>query len=284
MSAFIDKSYLGLSATGFHKVAYREWGQGSRTIVCVHGLTRNGRDFDRLAADLAETLRARVICPDIVGRGDSGRLANPSLYTYPQYLADMTALIARLDTESVDWVGTSMGGLIGMMLAAQPSSPIRRLVINDVGPFVPKAALQHIADYVGLDPSVPDLAAVEALLRQRHAGFGRLTPEQWRHMAQHSAVQQPDGSYRLSFDPGIARAFTASPIQDVDLWPLWGLIRQPVLLIRGLLSTLLLPETAQRMVEEGPRAQLFEVPDAGHAPALMAPDQIAVIREFLSDK
>lgn len=282
MSRFVEKSCQGLSATGFHRIAYREWGSGQRTVVCVHGLTRNGRDFDMLAADLADRLNARVICPDVVGRGRSGRLANPDHYGYPQYLADMAVLLARLDVEQVDWVGTSMGGLIGMMLAAQPNSPLRRLVINDVGPFVPKVALERIGDYVGLDPVFPDLAAVEAYMRSHYAGFGVLTDAQWRHMAETSADAQADGRYRLAYDPGIARIFKTSAIGDVDLWPLWSLIRQPTLVVRGAKSDLLLADTAERMTQEGPRARLYLVPDAGHAPALMADDQIAAVRDFLA--
>lgn len=282
MSRFVEKSCQGLSATGFHRIAYREWGSGQRTVVCVHGLTRNGRDFDMLAADLADRLNARVICPDVVGRGRSGRLANPDHYGYPQYLADMAVLLARLDVEQVDWVGTSMGGLIGMMLAAQPNSPLRRLVINDVGPFVPKVALERIGDYVGLDPVFPDLAAVEAYMRSHYAGFGALTDAQWRHMAETSADAQADGRYRLAYDPGIARIFKTSAIGDVDLWPLWSLIRQPTLVVRGAKSDLLLADTAERMTQEGPRARLYLVPDAGHAPALMADDQIAAVRDFLA--
>lgn len=282
MSRFVEKSCQGLSATGFHRIAYREWGSGQRTIVCVHGLTRNGRDFDMLAADLADRLNARVICPDVVGRGRSGRLTNPDHYGYPQYLADMAVLLARLDVEQVDWVGTSMGGLIGMMLAAQPNSPLRRLVINDVGPFVPKVALERIGDYVGLDPVFADLAAVEAYMRSHYAGFGALTDAQWRHMAETSADAQADGRYRLAYDPGIARIFKTSAIGDVDLWPLWSLIRQPTLVVRGAKSDLLLADTAERMTQEGPRACLYLVPDAGHAPALMADDQIAAVRDFLA--
>lgn len=282
MSRFVEKSCQGLSATGFHRIAYREWGSGQRTVVCVHGLTRNGRDFDMLAADLADRLNVRVICPDVVGRGRSGRLANPDHYGYPQYLADMAVLLARLDVEQVDWVGTSMGGLIGMMLAAQPNSPLRRLVINDVGPFVPKVALERIGDYVGLDPVFPDLAAVEAYMRSHYAGFGVLTDAQWRHMAETSADAQADGRYRLAYDPGIARIFKTSAIGDVDLWPLWSLIRQPTLVVRGAKSDLLLADTAERMTQEGPRARLYLVPDAGHAPALMADDQIAAVRDFLA--
>ncbi len=282
MSFFVDKSCQGLSATGFHRIAYREWGSGPRTIICVHGLTRNGRDFDMLAADLAERLDARVICPDVVGRGRSGRLANPDHYGYSQYLADMAVLLARLDVEQVDWVGTSMGGLIGMMLAAQPNSPLRRLVVNDVGPFVPKVALERIGDYVGLDPVFPDLAAVETYMRSHYAGFGALTDPQWRHMAETSADRQADGCYRLAYDPGISRIFKTSAIGDVDLWPLWSLIRQPTLVVRGAKSDLLMADTAERMTKEGPRARLYLVPDAGHAPALMAEDQIAAVRDFLA--
>ncbi|HYC05483.1 MAG TPA: alpha/beta hydrolase [Azospirillaceae bacterium] len=280
-SAPAERSFLGLSATGFHRIAYTEWGTGPRTVVCVHGLTRNGRDFDLLAEHLAGALGVRVACPDVVGRGRSDRLANPDLYGYPQYLADMAGLLARLDVESVDWVGTSMGGLIGMLLAAQPNSPIRRLVINDVGPFVPKAALERLALYVGKDPVYASLDEVVLSMRTNYEGFGKLTDEQWLHLATHSTVRQPDGSYRLAYDPGIARIFSTAPIGDVDFWPVWNAIRCPVLLIRGGASDLLLPETAERMCKEGPKATLVTVPDTGHAPALMEASQIAAVADFL---
>jgi len=278
-----ERAFLGLSATGFHRVAYWEWGQGPRTIVCVHGLTRNGRDFDVLAERLSERLGARIVCPDVVGRGRSGRLANPDLYGYPQYLADMAALIARLDVESVDWVGTSMGGLIGLLLAAQPNSPIRRLVVNDVGPFVPKAALERLASYVGTDPAFATEAEVEAYLRTHYSGFGRLTDAQWAHLARHSAVRQPDGSFRMAYDPGISRLFKTAPIGDVDLWPVWKSVRCPVLLVRGTESDLLPNETAQRMLIEGPPTTLVEVPETGHAPALMEEAQLRAVEAFLRD-
>jgi pimeloyl-ACP methyl ester carboxylesterase len=149
----VKHQFLGLGLGGFHRLAYVAWGEGRTQppVLCVHGLTRNGRDFDGLAADLASSGRT-VVCPDVVGRGRSGWLANPALYGYPQYLGDAAALIARLDAAEVDWVGTSMGGLIGMMLAAQPNNPIRRLVLNDVGPFIPQAALLRIGSYVGHGP------------------------------------------------------------------------------------------------------------------------------------
>ncbi|MCW2243675.1 alpha/beta fold hydrolase [Azospirillum canadense] len=276
-----ERSFLGLSAAGFHKVAYTQWGRDDapRTAVCVHGLTRNGRDFDALALDLADGWR--VACPDVVGRGKSGWLGNPALYGYPQYCADMAALVARLGVETVDWVGTSMGGLIGLMLAAQPNSPIRRLVINDVGPFISKVGLQRIADYVGKDPVFEDIAAVESYLRFVLMGFGRLPDEAWRHMAEHSARPRPDGRWGLAYDPGIAEAFKAQPMQDVDLWAFWDRIQCPVLVLRGATSDILLRETAEEMTRRGPKARVVEFANTGHAPALMTEDQIAAVRGFL---
>jgi pimeloyl-ACP methyl ester carboxylesterase len=278
-----ERSFLGLSAAGFHRVAYTQWGRddAARTVLCVHGLTRNGRDFDPLALALAD--RRRVACPDVVGRGKSAWLPIPALYGYPQYCADMAALIARMEVDQVDWVGTSMGGLIGLMLAAQPNNPIRRLVINDVGPLISKVGLQRIADYVGKDPVFEDVAAVEAYLRFTLMGFGRLTDGQWRHLAEHSARQRPDGLLGLAYDPGIADAFKAQPMQDVDLWALWDRVTCPVLVLRGAESDLLTAETAEEMTRRGPGARIVEIPHTGHAPALMNEEQIAVIRSFLLD-
>ncbi|MBI1209103.1 MAG: alpha/beta fold hydrolase [Azospirillum sp.] len=276
-----ERCFMGLSAAGFHRVAYTEWGvrSAARTVVCVHGLTRNGRDFDLLALDLVE--RARVACPDVVGRGRSGWLANPDLYGYPQYLADMAALIARLDVEKVSWVGTSMGGLIGLLLAAQPNSPIERLVINDVGPFVPKSALERIGDYVGADPVFEDVAALEAYLRFVYLSFGSLDDAHWRHLAEISARTRPDGRLGLAYDPGIAAPFKTQPLTDVDLWPVWERIACPVLVLRGAESDLLLAETAAEMAVRGPRATVVEIPGCGHAPPLMAREQIALVCDFL---
>jgi len=277
-----ERSFLGLSAAGFHRVAYTQWGRDDApAVLCVHGLTRNGRDFDPLALALAD--RRRVACPDVVGRGKSAWLPVPALYGYPQYCADMAALIARMGVDQVDWVGTSMGGLIGMTLAAQPNNPIRRLVINDVGPLISKVGLQRIADYVGKDPVFEDVAAVEAYLRFTLMGFGRLTDGQWRHLAEHSARQRPDGLLGLAYDPGIADAFKAQPMQDVDLWALWDRVTCPVLVLRGADSDLLTAETAEEMTRRGPGARIIEIPHTGHAPALMSEEQIAIVRSFLLD-
>ncbi len=276
-------SVSSLSAAGFHRTAYGEWGpaRAARPVVCVHGLTRNGRDFDALAARLAEAGR-RVACPDMVGRGASDRLAQPTGYGYPQYLADMTVLLARLDCAEVDWVGTSMGGLMGMMMAAQPGSPIRRLVINDVGPFIPRAAMERLAAYVGADPHFPDLAAAEAYCRKVHAPFGELSDAQWRYLTETSVRPDEDGGYRLGYDPAIGETFKPGEMDDVDLWPLWDRIACPTLVLRGAESDLLLAETAQEMALRGPKAEVIQVPGCGHAPALLDESQTDPILAWLS--
>lgn len=276
----------GLSAQGFHHIAYALWGDPGnheRVTVCVHGLTRNGRDFDVLAEQLAGEGEA-VYCPDVVGRGRSDWLLQGQGYGYPQYMGDMAMVIARSGAERVDWVGTSMGGLIGMMLAAQPKTPIRKLVLNDVGPFISAQALRRLAEYVGKDPHFSDIEEAQAYLREVHAPFGPLSEAQWRHLAEHSLRPDPIGGYRLAYDPAIGAPF-ADPeaIEDMDIWYLWDAITCPVLLLRGAESDLLSAETAQEMTRRGSKAELAEFEGVGHAPALMSPDQIETVMAWLQD-
>jgi pimeloyl-ACP methyl ester carboxylesterase len=276
---------LGLSPAGFHRLSYLLWPPSGgaatgRVVVCVHGLSRNARDFDLLARDLAEA-GFLVVCPDVVGRGDSDWLAAPEGYGLPQYCADAADLIARLDIERVDWVGTSMGGLIGMTLAAQAKSPLDRLVVNDIGPFIPKAALARIAAYAGADPLFADLAEAEAYLREVHAPFG-LNDAQWRHLAEHSVRPAgAGGGLRLHYDPAIVAGLGTAPFDDVDLWALWDRVTQDVLVLRGAESDLLSAETAAEMAIRGPRAEVVEIAGCGHAPGLMNPQQIALVRDWL---
>jgi pimeloyl-ACP methyl ester carboxylesterase len=275
------RSFSSLGPHGFHRVAYVEWAgpPGASTLLCVHGLTRNGRDFDPLAEALSR--RYRVVCPDVAGRGRSEWLSHGEDYGYPLYLADMAALIARLDVEQVDWLGTSMGGLMGMMLAAQPGTPIRRLVVNDIGPLIAKEGLDRIATYVGEDPSFPDLAALEAYQRRVAASFGALTDAQWRHLAEFGARRKPDGTLGRAYDPRIAEAFK-TVTGDIDLWPVWDAIKCPTMVLRGAQSDLLRPADAAQMTQRGPKATLVEIADVGHAPALMDPAQIAIVEGFLA--
>ena len=280
-----DDFCLCLGPGGFHRMHVSVHGPAvaeavfRHPAICVHGLTRNGRDFDSLAGHLAQT--RRVFCPDVVGRGRSDWLTAADLYGHAQYVADMGALIARIGVSTLDWVGTSMGGLIGMTLAALPNTPIRRLVLNDVGPAVAAEALARIGTYVGEDPTFEGLAGVEAYLRRVHAPFGRLSDGQWRMMATHSFRKRADGSLGLAYDPAIGAAFRAGPIVDVDLWAVYDQVRCPVLVLRGAESDLLSRETAAQMAERGPRATVVEVPDCGHAPALLSEDQIGAVAGFL---
>ncbi len=274
-------SFLGLSVAGFHKVVYYEHGTpGGRVTLCVHGLTRTGRDFDHLATALSADGR-HIICPDIVGRGKSDWLPRPELYNYPQYLADMAVLLGRLGDVDVDWIGTSMGGLMGLMLAAQPNTPIRRLVLNDIGPFVPQSALERLSTYVGQAPDFATEAELAAYIRRIHAPFGLTSEADWAELAANSTRNLPNGRFALAYDPAIGAAFKG-PVMDVNLWPLYDLVRVPTLVLRGAESDLLLSETAAEMTQRGPRAQMVEFPNCGHAPALFDQSQISVVRAFLS--
>ncbi|MBI5440451.1 MAG: alpha/beta hydrolase [Deltaproteobacteria bacterium] len=271
---------LGLGPHGFHRLSYAESGRAvGRPVVCVHGLTRNARDFEDLAAALSP--ERRVVCPDMPGRGRSEWLSHPLDYSYPVYLSDLNALIARLDVGEVDWVGTSMGGILGMMLAAQPGSPVRRLVLNDIGPFVPAAALARIASYVGAAPGFRSLGELETYLRVIHAPFGPLTGREWARVAERSAERLPSGGYRLCYDPSIAVPLRLAPPSDVDLWSVWEAVTCPVLVLRGAESDVLTSETAKEMKRRGPRARVVEFGGVGHAPALMAADQVGVVRDWL---
>ena len=272
--------------SGFHRLSYTEWGNpdSAHIVICVHGLTRNARDFDVLAQALEP--RCRVICPDVVGRGQSEWLERKQDYGYPQYLADMTALIARATAANnpdtiIDWVGTSMGGLIGMLLAALPRNPLRRLVLNDVGPFIPQAALERIAMYVGKEPRFATLDEVEKHLRIVAAPFGPLTDAQWRHLTVHNSKQDDAGAWIVNYDAGIADSLASVQGQDISLWESWDRISCPTLVLRGAQSDLLLASTAQEMTRRGPEARLVEFQGIGHAPALMADDQVVTVREFL---
>jgi pimeloyl-ACP methyl ester carboxylesterase len=195
-------------------------------------------------------------------------------------MLDAAALIARLGVSEVDWVGTSLGALLGMMLAAQPKSPVRRLVMNDAGPFIPKSVAERLATYVGLDKDFDTSDEVEAYVRSIYAGFGALTDAQWRHIAKHSERRKPNGKLGLAFDPGIALSLKP-PFQDVDLWGLWDAVHCPVLVLRGENSDVLLSDVAAEMARRGPRATVREIPGCGHAPALMSPEQITVVEGWL---
>ena len=278
MSQMREGAVRCLDPHGFHWMRYTEWGDAKnpRVVICAHGLTRNGRDFDYLAERLAD--RVRVVCPDVVGRGRSDWLRDKSDYTYPVYCQDMSTLMASLHAETVDWVGTSMGGIIGMILAGLPGSPLRKLVMNDVGCFIPKASLERIGEYVGAEPEFDSIEALEAALRGA-SPFGPLTDAQWRHLALHVAKQE-EGKWRFRYDPGIGVNFHAVPPADIDLRPYWNLVHGPVMVIRGESSDLLLAETLEEM-KRRPHTESLVVPRTGPCPRLMDDAQVAAVRHFL---
>ena len=280
-SEFIERSVGCASPSGLHRMAYREWGarDNPRVLVCVHGLARNGRDFDELARALAPDFR--VVCPDLVGRGRSDWLRDPAGYSIAQYVADLLVLIARLDVERVDWLGTSLGGLIGMALASLDGAPIAHLVLNDVGPVIGGQSLKRIGDYLGRAPLFDTLADAENYLRLVSAPFGALTDANWHQLTESSVRSRADGRFEMRYDPAIAQSFQQAASADIDLWPIYDRIRCPTLLVRGAQSDLLSSETAQAMTARGPRPQLVEVADVGHAPMFMNDSQIAIVSDFL---
>lgn len=274
-------------------IAYTDWGssQNPHIVICVHGLTRNCRDFDYLARALQSD--CRVISVDIVGRGQSDWLEHAHDYDYyPLYLSDAMSLITHIQSQyqtqtaiTLDWVGISLGGLIGMIMAIQPDIPvpINKLIMSDIGPLIPATALRRIADYVGKDLRFNSFDEFKQYMKGISASFGPLTEEQWDHMAIHSAREYADGSYGFRYDPRIAITFKGHEIKDIDLWQQWDQLNIPTLVLRGAQSDILSVETAAQMRVCGAKAKIVELPGVGHSPMLMDDNQIKIVRDFILD-
>ena len=251
MREYVRSSILSLSREQFHEISYTEWGaDGDRgVVVCVHGLTRQGRDFDFLAQRLADQ-GYRIVCPDVVGRGLSGKLVYGIDYDLDQYVLDMTVLLARLNVSEVSWVGTSLGGLIGILIGGLRNSPVRRLVVNDIGPNLPINAVLRIGNYVRNAPSAfPNLQSVESYVREILQPFGPLTDEHWRHLARHSVKRDEAGNYVLRYDRRLTLGFKPPWHHRHRLWSAWDKIECPVLILRGATSDLLQAKTAAEMLQ-----------------------------------
>lgn len=279
------KTVQCLSPAGLHQMAYQEWGDpaNDRTLICVHGLTRVSNDFDALAQALANDYR--IICPDVVGRGRSGHLRDPQYYRVPQYVSDMVTLIARLDVASVDWFGTSMGGVIGMALASLPDNPIRKLLLNDIGPSIDAEALARIGAYVGQEVRFATFDEAWQYVRAISQSFGPHSDEQWRKLAADVMRQNAEGAWVFLYDPNLALPFKATTAQSAQLdeqmlWAAYDAIRCPTLVVRGTESDLLSPATALAMSQRGPRAQVVELAGIGHAPTFLSDAQIALAKNF----
>jgi len=272
--------FKSLSPHGFHRVVYDEWGDpgNARVVICVHGVGRNARDFADLAVALIAT--HRVVAVDMPGRGRSDWLADPNDYVFPTYLAVLNALIARTGAETVDLVGTSMGGLLGIIIAAQPNTPVARLVVNDVGPTMEPAALDRIRGYFGTDPTFATYDEIAQYVRTVSAPFGALSDEQWERLTRSNVRQRADGRWGLVYDPGIAVPFRAAAAPP-DLWAPWDAIRCPTLVLHGQASDLLSSATAAQMAARGPKPTVIDFAGVGHAPMLLSPDQIDPVLNFL---
>jgi pimeloyl-ACP methyl ester carboxylesterase len=284
------KSVQCISPAGLHHMSYKEWGdpRNPRVLVCVHGLTRVSDDFDNLARALCDDYR--VVCPDVVGRGRSSWLANPQLYRVPLYVSDMVTLLARVladaPQQSVDWFGTSMGGLIGMGLASLPDSPIAKLVLNDIGPTLDPVALVRIGDYLGHDISFPSFEDGAKFVKEISLTFGAHSEPEWRKLAADVLRQSANGQWIRHYDLGLAAPFSAATADSAAfdqamLWAAYDAIKCPTLLVRGALSDLLSRETAETMTIRGPKAKLVEIVDVGHAPTFLHADQIEIVKQFL---
>jgi len=284
------KSVQCFSMSGLHQMAYKEWGEedNPNVLVCVHGVTRVSDDFDNLAQSLCKEYR--VVCPDVVGRGRSGSLVNPQLYRLPQYVSDMVTLLARVlangERQSVDWFGTSMGGLIGMGLASLPDSPVSKLVLNDIGPTLDPVAIQRIGDYIAQEVRFPTFKAGAEFVKMVSTTFGEHTDAEWHKLAADVLRQDRDGSWVRHYDMGLALPFQSvtpesAKADEAMLWAAYDAIRCPTLLVRGEHSDLLSRETAQAMTQRGPKARLVEIPNVGHAPTFLHDDQIAIAKDFL---
>ena len=282
----IRKTVQCISPSGLHTMSYKEWGDplNKKVLICVHGLSRVADDFDALAVELCQ--HYRVVCPDVVGRGQSGWLRNPMHYQIPQYVSDMVSLLARLDADTVHWFGTSMGGLIGMSLASLPDNPVSKLVLNDVGPVLNPDALARIGEYIGQDVRFATFEEAQAYIKAISISFGPHSPAQWEKLARDVLRQNEQGEWVRHYDLGLALPIKASTPEmaaaaQAFLWAAYDAIQCPTLLVRGSESDLLSAASAREMTQRGPKAQLVEFEGVGHAPTFVQPEQIAVAVNFL---
>lgn len=277
----IERRFKCLWNHRFHWIAYNEWPgpQGAHTLVCLPGLTRNASDFDALGESLSSV--CRVVCPDFAGRGKSEWMSDPAAYGTALYLADLAALYARLDADTVDILGTSLGGMVAILFACFPGTPVRRLVLNDLGPLIAKEGLTRIAGFADRDPVFHTIEEVAQRLRNVAAPRGPLTDAQWRYMALHTVRYRPDGTLGLAYDPHVGDSTHLEADHNIDLWAHWDQIRCKTLVLHGVESDVLRRADALAMTQRGPRAKLVEFPGIGHAPALLDEDQIKFVRDFL---
>jgi len=273
-------SLMTLTPQGFHRISYIEWGEptNENILICVHALTRNSRDFDYLARHLQNTYR--LACPDLLGSGASDYPGNPEIYSFSQHLNDMVALLARLGSQKVHWLGTCLGGILGMMLAAHPNSPIKSLILNDVGMIIPRLALQRILTFASNDNKFLSFHEAKKYFQTILAPLGIEDAEHWDHLTQHSIIRDDKGDFRLAYDPALGQV--SNQANTLHLEAYWQAIKCPTLVIRGENSDFLEPEIVAKMQYAQPKAEIATIKGCGHAPSLMAPDQIKIVEDWLT--
>lgn len=274
--------YASQGPHGPHNIFYKEWGDenNANVLFCSHGLTRNSGDFDYFCSKMEDTYR--IACPDMPGRGQSDWLAKEN-YQFPLYISAASSLITRLGVAKLDWLGTSMGGVLGMFMAAQPNTPIRKLVLNDVGPFASRESQLNIAKYAGNDERFDTFEEVIAYFKNIYASWGNVSDDHWNNVARQSSCKRDNGTYSLAYDPAIIAPLKENldAITDINMWPIFEAIQIPILLIHGVESTVLTTELAQEMKLRNKNLELFDCPGTGHAPSLMEDYQVKVIRDWL---
>lgn len=274
--------YLSQCPPRPHHIFYKEWGDSSNpnALLCAHGLTRNSGDFDYLCRKMED--QYHIVCPDMPGRGQSDWLAKDE-YHYTVYIADAIALIARLGAKKIDWIGTSMGGLMGMILAAQPNTPIRKLVINDAGPAMSRETQISIGKYAGNDDRFNTFEEVVAYFKNLYSTWGKISDEHWINLARQSSRQLPDGIFSLAYDPAIVAPLKENldALQDVSVWPIYEAVQIPMLLLHGTESTILSSNLVEEMKQRNKNLEVIDFPGIGHAPSLTEESQVELIRTWL---
>lgn len=275
------KHILSASAEGFHKIIYKEWGRpnAESAIICVHGLTRNGRDFDFIAQHLKDTYH--LICPDLVGRGQSDWFTDSKHYHVAQYIQDITVLLAKIEAKNIIWLGTSLGGIIGMIMAALPRSPINRLILNDIGPYINKEATRSLAADLKQEHTFNSQEELREFLKAEYQHLGDFTDDHFDHLVKHDSRKNKSGKYTRAFDPNVTKNLDRVTHKDIDLWQYWQGINCPTLLLRGEHSPILTKETALKMCQNKPNITFIEFPNAHHPLPLIGDEEITQITKWL---
>ena len=266
---------------GTHQMVYYEWGnpQNPRVLVCLHGLTRNSRDFDFLAAALHNDYR--ILAPDLIGRGKSDWLKDPELYTIHQYVADMMGWMHQLGLKEVDWLGVSLGGIIGMLIAGLPHSPVQHLALVDIGPIVKRTSVVHLSSEVAENPVFKSLGELKDFLKKTYATTGTMESYHWDHLLAYDHITLPDGTFARAYDPELFRSFVPMQHEDIVFWPVFEALHLPMFVLHGEKSVVLTPDICAEMKRLQPSITFVDLPGITHAPSMMDEKHIGLVKQWL---